>query len=491
MSSNLTETWSESSAAAKAALVTLALAVAALALWGGAWVLSDEYQPLFADLDTRDAAAIAEELERMKVPYRVEDGGRSLLVEKGAVHVTRLKVMGKGIDLKGTVGFEIFNNTDFGMTEFAQKINYQRALQGELARTIGALEEIRSARVHLVLPESGLLKRSAVRPKASVTLAVHGERRLAAAQIHGIQRLVAAAVPEMDPAAVTVLDQQGVALSRRADAGPDGGDAASARLEAKKEAEAHFTRKVAQILDRALGPGQAIVSVDVTLHNDHVKTTREDVTQPLGSRGAAVVRRRDSVQRADGWASAASADTPRTGARDAGNRTSEIEYLHGRRIEQVVSAPGGVRRVSVGVLLPAHVPQAQAEGLKQIIAMAVGLDAQRGDAIALTRAGPALPAAPAVAAPSPERVNLPPAPALPVAAPGPSLVPALPSAAWTALAGVLALLAAVFLFAARRRGARAARLAALTGAQRERMLGRIRTWIAEGSTNPADAERQS
>src|SRR5262249_10524727 len=192
-------------------------------------------------------------------------------------HKTRLKVLGgKAAPLKGTVGFEIFNNSDFGMTEFAQKINYQRALQGELARTIMSIEEVKHARVHLAFPEGGLLKKNAAQPKASVTLALRGDGHLRSEQIVGIQRLVAASVPEMDPHAVTVLDQQGVALSRVADERDDAGGI-SGRLELKKSTEVYLAKKAIEVLDRTFGPGQAIVSVDVTLSQDQVKTTREDV----------------------------------------------------------------------------------------------------------------------------------------------------------------------------------------------------------------------
>src|SRR5258706_6870501 len=179
MNGRLFELWSKAGTAAKAGVVLGALLILGLAIAAAIWVLRDEYQPLFTELDTRDASAIAAELERMKIPYKVTgEDSATLLVDKSQVHATRLKVMGKGVDLKGTVGFEIFNNTDFGMTEFAQKINYQRALQGELGRTIMAFEEVKSARVHLVMPESGLLRRSAIRPKASVTLSMRGERPL-------------------------------------------------------------------------------------------------------------------------------------------------------------------------------------------------------------------------------------------------------------------------------------------------------------------------
>src|SRR5262245_28297346 len=151
----LLDTWNGWSRSARAGFAAAAAAVLVAAVAAAWWILRDDRQPLFTDLDPHDAAAIAAELERMKLPYGVADDGATVLVDKNAVHATRLKIMGKGVDLKGTVGFEIFNNTDFGMTEFAQKINYQRALQGELARTIGALAEVKSARVHLVLPESG------------------------------------------------------------------------------------------------------------------------------------------------------------------------------------------------------------------------------------------------------------------------------------------------------------------------------------------------
>jgi flagellar M-ring protein FliF len=257
--------WKERSTAARAGFVVAALAIVAVCVAAAVWIFRDSYQPLFTELDARDAAAIAAELERQKVPYRIANDGATLLVPEEAVHATRLKVMGKGIDLKGTVGFEIFNSTDFGMTEFAQKINYQRALQGELARSIMALDEVKNARVHLVLPESGLLRRASVRPKASVTLAMRNERRLRPEQIQGIQRLVAAAVPEMDAGSVTVLDQQGVALSRRAEADGEGD---AGRLDAKREVETYLARKVAAVLEKAFGPGQAIVTVDVSLSHD-------------------------------------------------------------------------------------------------------------------------------------------------------------------------------------------------------------------------------
>jgi flagellar M-ring protein FliF len=458
--------WSERSAAARVGFVLAALAIVALMVVAAVWVLRTDYQPLFTELDPRDAAAITTELERMKVPYRIgrdeDPGGAAVLVPGDAVHATRLKVMGKGIDLKGTVGFEIFSASDFGMTEFAQRINYQRALQGELARTIMAFEEVKSARVHVVLPESGVFRKSAVRPKASVTLVMRNDARLQPEQIQGIQRLVAASVAEMDPAAVTVLDQQGVALSRRAETASEG-ESSGGRLEAKKEVEAYLARKVVAVLDKAFGPGQGIVSVDVTLNHDQVKVTREDV---LGAPGQAVVRRRQTTQEGAAFAGALSPAAEST-LKSPAATTSEVEYQLGRKVEQVVSTPGGIRRISVGVLLPGAIETHQAESLKQVIAMAVGLNPSRGDAIALSRVGAAREAKPK--------------------APDELKAPARPRAAeaqrfdwWLLAVSAFLLAAALIALAARRRRREAPRQEPLSPKEREEILNRLKDWVASG-----------
>ena len=463
------DSWQRSSTAAKLALGLGAALVLALAVGAAVWALREDYQPLFAQLDPRDASAITAELERLKVPYRVGEDGATVLVPADSVHATRLKIMGEGLELKGTVGFEIFNNTDFGMTEFAQKINYQRALQGELARTIMALEEVKSARVHLVLPEPGVLRRASVRAKASVILVTRNERRLQSAQIQGIQRLVAAAVADMDPSAVTVLDQQGVALSRRAEpAGEE--EALSGQLEAKKEVESYLAKKVVAVLDKAFGPGQAIVSVDVVLSHDQVKLTREDVLNG----GPAVLKRRQSSQAspvlpvADGGG----------GGKTPVSSSSEVEYQLGRKVEQVVSAPGGIRRISVGVVLGAQVPARAAEDVKEVIAMAVGLDAGRGDAIAVSWAGRA-------EAPVAVAAKLQPAPAAhpsrAASSPSAAAEPLAPNAATLLVAAALvaALMAALLAASLRRR--RAAQPAPLSAEEREKLLGELRAWMEKGA----------
>jgi flagellar M-ring protein FliF len=488
MERSLTEIWKGNSRRAKVAFVLALVAILILAGGAALWALRTDYRPLFTDLDPQDAAAIASELDRLKIPYAVGDDGASILVAKDSVHATRLKVMGKGLELKGTVGFEIFNNTDFGMTEFAQKVNYQRALQGELARTISALDEVRSARVHLVLPETGLLRRGGVRPKASVTLSVRGTRKLSGEQIEGIQRLVAASVPEMVPAAVTVLDQQGIALSRPADAARIGG----VQLDAKREMEAYLVRKVVAVLDKALGPGRGIVSVDVDLDEDQVKVTREDILPGATSNGV-VVRRRETTQRAASGDVEAGPVSGRRRASPPTAATEEIEYAHGRKVEQIVTNPGSVRRISVGVLLPADVDADRAEGLKRVIAMAVGLDPARGDGIAISWAGGS--ASPAVVPPMAAQARRPTAHIRSVTAADRAAartsrsidrvwrIPLTLSTAFPLLpaAAVVLLLLVLLVLRLRRAGTSHDKpVRALTPGEREETLARLKAWLASG-----------
>ncbi len=378
--------WSELSSLAKAGLISGVILILGSLLLGSLWLLNDDYQILFSELNAQDASAMVTELDRMKIPYRLAEGGTAILVERDAVYKTRLKLMGKGLDLRGGVGFEIFNNADLGMTEFAQKVNFQRALQGELARTIMSLDEVKSARVHLVLPDSSLFKRQNARPKASISLIMKGNTQLSPEQISGMQRLVAASVPEIDSASVTIVDHHGVAISK-----PSTDDAAqgvSGRLDSKRQVEDYLARKIVAVLDRAVGPGKAIVSVDAVLNYDQVKVTKEDVL-PLpnttGQSVGAIARRRESVQGGDSYSElfAGNHNVSSRGVQSGvpGATSSEVEFVNGRRVEQVVSLPGGIRRLSVGVMVPEVSDPVELAKLKEVVAMAAGINPGRGDAI--------------------------------------------------------------------------------------------------------------
>ena len=384
LKNNLLTTWKEMDRRGRTGLVAgIALALL-LTVALAVWTLQTSYEVLFTDLEERDAAAVVGELKQNKIPYKVTDGGRKILVPEKQVHETRIKLMGKGVLLSGGVGFEIFDNKDLGMTEYTQKINYLRALQGELARTIMAVESVKQARVHLVLPEASIFKREKVKPKASVSLVLKQGGRLSAEQILGIQRLVAASTPGLEPSVVTVLDQRGVTLSPPVD-GDDNVAGTSGKLRMKREVEAYLTRKIVEVMDRTYGPGQAIVSVDVTLNFDDIRRTDQDVV-PLSTSGGeatgVVVRKRQSMykQGRDGITKATDSADASSAASNL-NSTNEIEYEVSRRVQQVVTAPGGVRRISIGVLLPKALGEDQLGKVRQIVTMVAGLSEERGDAI--------------------------------------------------------------------------------------------------------------
>jgi flagellar M-ring protein FliF len=189
-------------------VVVLALLIAAYLLF-----IRRPYDVLFNNMRTMDAATIVAQLDKDKIPYRLEDQGTTLLVPADIVDQTRLNIMSADLPLKGMVGFELFNKSDMGLTEFAQRINYQRALQGELARTIMTIETVDTARVHLSLPEQTVFREDRRAPGASVTIQTRPGRVLSASAVRGIQRLVAAAVPDMSISDVVILDQAGEEVS--------------------------------------------------------------------------------------------------------------------------------------------------------------------------------------------------------------------------------------------------------------------------------------
>lgn len=190
-------------------MLFVALLFAAIWYFG----LRTQYVPLFSGTRAGDAATIVAELDRQKIPYRLADGGTTILVPQENVDATRLSVMSEDLPLKGTVGFELFNKSELGLTDFAQKINYQRALQGELVRTIMTLDGVESARVHLSLGEDRLFREDRTPPRASVTIRMRSGTRLSDDATFGVQRLVAAAVSKLDAADVVVLDEHGGVIS--------------------------------------------------------------------------------------------------------------------------------------------------------------------------------------------------------------------------------------------------------------------------------------
>jgi len=221
--------------------------------------LRTTYSPLFSDLKPADAATIVSVLERKKVAYKLADGGATILVPDDAVEATRLDVMSEDVPLKGTVGFELFNKSDMGLTDFAQRINYQRALQGELERTIMALDAVETARVHLSLGEDRLFREDRVPPKASVTIRMARQGKLGNREAMGVKRLVAAAVPNLDPANVVILNEDGVVVGDDTSAAQ--APAVTPEQEEQRAIEQYYEARIRTALDQAVPNASVTVSV--------------------------------------------------------------------------------------------------------------------------------------------------------------------------------------------------------------------------------------
>lgn len=356
-------------------LVIILALVAALA-W---WAQRTPKAVLFSDLAERDAAVLTAELDKLKQPYTLSEDGRSILVAADTVHRTRLAVMGKQLPLHGAVGFELFNNADFGVSDFVQKVNYQRALQGELTRTVLAIDQVQDARIHLALPDQTLFRKDGPKAKASVTVLLKGGQSLHADQVAGIQRLIAASVPEIKPDDVTVLDQHGVVLSRAA--GEDVAVAAG-QLDARQGLENHLSRKATRLLDQMFEPGEAMVAVDVVLNHEQSRVTTEEVLGTAqgdreGAHSAGVITHERTVVKEP----AADAAANSSGAPSAQLQTQETDYQAGKRVAQTVSQGGQISHLNVAVVVRRALGEAEVARVRQLVATAVGLQPARGDAV--------------------------------------------------------------------------------------------------------------
>lgn len=447
--------WKEWPASRRFALlagVIVILAVSGLVAW---WALRPTFEPLFSGLKETDAAEIATALDAMQVQHRYADGGTTLMVPAGAVDDIRLKLVAQGVPHGGSVGFESFKDSDFGVTEFAQRVNYQRALQGELERTIGAMPGVASVRVHLTLRRAGMFENDESPSKASVTLAFQPGHSVEPRQVTGIQRLVASAVDGLAPERVTVLGEGGVALSSAGGAAEQGDE--QARVENR------LRQRVEGMLHDVLGDATYAVSVDVRLNYDRIKQVSDHLVAQGKDGNGLVVRQKSS-----------NTHGPATPEGDAGRSggDAELEFAHGREQEEVERAPGRIERISMGVLVPVGTPDAVVARLRDVISAAAGMDMQRGDRLDIA----------AVAAPARAPVAGP----VPVARPAASAVPAatlaelpgnLPAWAWATLGLVMLVGLAGGSYGVALRRARPARL---TDAQRASMLADVRQWIAQG-----------
>jgi len=375
------------------------VALACLVHWGR----QPSYGLLYSGLSRKDAAAVAAQLESETIPYRLEDNGSTVLVSSDQVQAARAKLIAQGIPSGGD-GFEILDKRTLGMTDFAERKTYLRAVQGELARTIGHIEPIEWARVHISAPEPSVFLDRDRPATASVLLNVRGGATLSGTQVAGIASFVARSVEGLEPDKVTITDQFLNPLSRRASG--EGPGSATAHLEAQREVERHLTKKVQDMLDTFLGPGRSTVSVsaDIVLKQEELRTIEYEETGRVARREKTTTSKTSGGESAASGAVGTTSNLPRGGAasgasgRTSSDSTEEIDYEVPKK--ELVKVDNGVtiQRLTVSVLAAGTtavgkdaegketrkfqpLPQAELTKLSDAVKQAVGYDESRKDTL--------------------------------------------------------------------------------------------------------------
>ena len=373
------------------------------------WSARGDYALLYGKLSDTESAKVIQALDDAKIPYRISNGGSAISVPADKVHLTRMQLAGKGIPRNGDgVGFEIFDKPNFGISDFVQRANYIRAVQGELARTIGQIDEVESARVMIVLPENRLLLDKDKHPTASVFLRMKGNSQLQAASVNSIRFLVANSVEGLKPNYVSIVDNMGNALSENPDNDSTTG-LTSAQLSARRTLEQYLGRKAQDMLEKVVGPGQAIVRVSAEINFDTMTRTEERY-DPDGQVIRTETKNEENNDSVTATVSAPAgltantiADTnataaapPVTNTKNHKN-TSTIEYEVGRTTSSMSQAAGGIKRLSAAVSIAARYEGTGAdrklitrtpeelEKLRRIVIGAVGIqqapESTRGDTL--------------------------------------------------------------------------------------------------------------
>jgi len=348
------------------------------------------YGVLYSDLQPEEAGEISAKLNEMGIDYKLADEGRTVKIPSHKVYQTRISLASLGLPSGGSAGYSIFDKTNLGMTDFVQKVNYRRALEGELSRTISNLEEVRAARVHIVIPEKRLFEEDQKEATASVVLKLSGAGALNKRQLFGITHLVASSVEGLRAENITVVDNWGNLLTS-----PQGGDPLAAlsatQLEMKKAVESYLEGKAQSLLSSALGNSRAMVRIDAELDFDRVQKTMETYDP---DNIAIRSEERLETSAADS-SSSVGVDTSVAGGNEVTERII-TNYEVSKTIETVASATGNVKKLSIAVLIDGryeevqnptgdfekqYIPRddAEMEKLSAIVKRAVGFDSTRND----------------------------------------------------------------------------------------------------------------
>ncbi len=380
-----------------------------------------EWRVLYSNLADKDGGAIVAQLTTMNIPYKHADGGGAILVPADKVHDTRLRLASQGLPKGSVAGFEMMESNRFGMTQFQERLTFQRGLEGELTRSIQALSSVQSARVHLALPNQNGFFREQQKPSASVLLTLNVGRTLDRTQLAGIIHLVSSSVPEMNPTAVSVLDDTGKLLSASPETG-NGGDAQ--QLQHVQQVEQLYSRRILDILEPIVGKDNVKAQVSAELDFSQIESTSES-HKPNQAPDASVVRSQQVMESNNGVSVApsgvpgATTNQPpgpttapvngnaqtlttagaTTAAAGVSKRESIINYEVDKTVRVVRASTGVVKRVSAAVVLNHQsvtdnkgkvtvtpLTDQQMEKMTALVRETIGFNKDRGDSVNLMNA---------------------------------------------------------------------------------------------------------
>lgn len=381
------------------------------------WSRQPDYAVLFSNLEEKDGGAVVASLQQQNVPYKFSENGNAILVPSSQVHDLRLRMAAQGIPKGGLVGFELMENQKLGLSQFHEQVNFQRALEGELSRTISAIASVAAARVHLAIPKQTAFLRDEQKPTASVMVHLHTGRALDPTQIAGIVHLIASSVPQLTNDNVSVIDQNGNLLTKKPDPLRANGALDASQILYTRELEEGFIERVNAILTPLFGKGnfraQVSADVDFNITEQTAETYRPNPSpeQSIRSQQSSESQTRElAPQGVPGAltnqppvpATAPVTTPPVAGTAGAGqppittNKSATINYELDKTVQHTRKALGQIRRLSVavavnqreekdksGALKPVPLSDEERQRIEKLVGDAVGYNKERGDTLSV------------------------------------------------------------------------------------------------------------
>lgn len=352
------------------------------------WLGEVTYSRLYSDLDEAEAGEVVNYLNDNKIPFKLSANGTTIEVPSDDVYSARISLASNGLPKSGSIGYSLFDKNNLGMTDFLQNLNFRRALEGELTRTITQLNEVQAARVHIVIPKDRLFKEDKQEASASVLLKLAGNNGISKRQVAGIAHLVAASVEGLKPGNIAIIDYDGNMLSSGREDDMVAG-LSSSQLDVRKNVEEYLQEKSQSMLDGVLGPGRAIVRVTADLDFQQLERTSETYDPNAPS-----VRSEERTKTTN--SNSDKADETSESTEEGNSETTITNYELNKSVEHVINAVGGINRLSVAVMVDGTYqpmennageteqvyqprPQEDLDRIAAIVKSAIGFDAQRND----------------------------------------------------------------------------------------------------------------